>query len=392
MKTIYLDYNATTPVYPAVVDAMLPFLKEEYGNPSSVYQLGQRARKAVEFARETMAGFIGAEDPSEIVFTSCATESNNMALKGIAGAYQSKGRRVVSSVIEHSSVRNVLNALSAAGRIDSVPIPVSADGLVEVGSLAEALTPDTVAVSVMAVNNEIGTIQPTERIGRTCREKNILFHTDAVQAAGKFKIDVNELNADLLSLSAHKFGGPKGAGVLYIRKGTRMEALLHGGSHEKNRRAGTENVAGIVGMAEAARQTEKNRQRENGRIESLRNRLEEKILASIPHTGVNGKRGRRVSNTANIRFDYCDSSALLMALDLKGVACSTGSACQTGSVEASHVLLAMGLPQEKAHGSLRFSLGPGNTEEDIERTVSILSDVTARLRENHPLWKEAANR
>ncbi|OVE78421.1 hypothetical protein BVX98_00225 [bacterium F11] len=390
-KKIYLDHNSTSPLSSGVLEAMLPYLNEEYGNASSITQMGQRTRKAVEDARKTLAHFIGAEDPDEIVFTSCATESNNMAIKGTLDAYHSKGRRIVSSSIEHASVRNILYHLAEKGQIDHVVTPVQQDGLINLEAFEESLTPDTILVSMMAVNNETGVIQPIQEIAKMCKEKEVLIHSDAVQAAGKICIDVKEWGVDLLSLSAHKFGGPKGVGLLYIRKGTQLESLLHGGRHEKNRRAGTENVAGIVGMAKAAEIAQK-RISNNTHVKELRDFLEEKVTSQISHTFVNGHQEKRISNTSNICFDYTDSSSLLMALDLKGVSCSNGSACATGSVEASHVLLAMGLPQHQAHAALRLSLGPSTTGEEISMTIEALKNCVQRIRDTHPLWRELVNK
>ena len=389
---IYLDNNATTPVHPEVLAAMLPYYKEEFGNASTIYQVGQRARKAVENAREKLAVLIGAESADEIIFTAGATESNNMAIKGVLEAHPNKGRRMVSTAIEHSSVRNVLQYLSDKGKIENVVVPVSANGITDLTQFKEALTDDTLLATAIAVNNEIGTLQPLREISKECRKHEIIFLTDAVQAAGKIPIDVKRWGVDLLSLSAHKFSGPKGVGILYIRKGTRLEALLQGGSHEKNRRAGTENVAVIVGMGKAAEWALKEMNRKNKTIQAFRDRLEKKILEGIPLTSVNGDPNKRVANTTNICFEYAASSELLMALDLKGIACSSGSACATGSPEASHVLLAMGIPQDKAHSSLRFSLGPQNTEEEVDLTVATLKGTVERLRKNHPLWKETASR
>ena len=388
---IYLDHNATTPVYPEVFEAMLPYYKENYGNASSVYQLGQQSRKAVEEARVIMARFVGADDPNEIIFTSGATESNNMAIKGILEAHQSKGKRIVSSAIEHSSIRNVLSHLAKTNKVDVVTIPVTKDGLLQMDQVDSALTPDTVLCTVMTANNEIGTIQPIQECAPLAKKKNIPFLADAAQTAGKMPIRVNELNVDLLSLSAHKFGGPKGIGLLYVRQGTKMESFIQGGSHEKNRRAGTENVAAIVGMAKAAQIAMENFNQTTKKLSHLRDSFEDLVLKTIPLTYVNGSRSNRIPNTSNIGFDCIESTGLLMALDLENVACSNGSACSTGSVEASHVLLAMGLPQEKAHSALRFSFGSNNNEAQIQKTVSILASAVQRLRKNHPLWKDVAH-
>jgi len=392
MKTIYLDYNATTPLRPEVLGAMLPYLKEDYGNASSLNQLGQKARKAVEEARSKIAQLIHAEDPEEIILTSCATESNNTAVRGVLSANKHKGNRMVSSAIEHSSVRNVLRFMEQAGEIENIVVPTQPEGLIRPADIKDALTAHTIMVSVMAANNEVGTIQPIKEIAKLCRDKEIIFHTDAVQLAGKHEIDVNDLGVDLLSLSAHKFGGPKGVGILYIRKGTRLDALLHGGSHEKNRRAGTENVAGIVGMGRAAELAALEFKSEQIRIGPYRDQFEKTLLSTIPESFLNGDVDRRICNTTNIGFECTESTKLLMALDLAGVACSNGSACSTGSVDASHVLLAMGLSQEKAHASLRFSLGHSTSESELKTAAEIIKETVSRVRESHPLWKKASLR
>lgn len=385
---IYLDHNATTPVRPEAFEAMLPYLSESYGNASSLHQLGQRARKGIEDARAKLAAFIGADSPDEIIFTSGGTESNATVLDGIVKANRAKGRRVVSSSIEHSSVRTPLRMMGDAGEIDNVLVPVQPNGITRTVDVADAITPDTVLVTIMAANNEVGTIQPIKEISDVCKKKDVVFHTDAIQLAGKHELNVNALGVDLLSLSGHKFGAPKGTGVLYVRKGTKMGALIRGGKQEKNRRGGTENVPGIVAMGAAAEAAMRDMPAEAARIKRLRDLFEELVLAGLTHASVNGDRERRNCNTSNICFEYADSSELLMALDLQGVAASTGSACQAGSAEASHVLLAMGLPQEKAHGSLRFSLGHPTTEEEIKSAAKAIIATVAKLREKNPIWRE----
>lgn len=391
MKTIFLDNNATTPVRADVLDAILPYFNAEFANASSIYQMGQRTRKAIEDARADLASFIGAEDPDEIIFTSGGTESNNLAIRGVLEANPGKGRRMVSSAIEHSSVRTVLRHLAEENRIDHVVAPVQPNGVLNPKEVADAITDDTVLVSIMAVNNEIGTIQPVSEIAQICRKKGVLFHTDAVQMAGKMKIDVNELGVDLLSLSGHKFGAPKGSGILYVRKGSRLRALFEGGRQEKNRRAGTENVPAIVGIGKAAQIEIFSWQEENARLRQLRDRLEQNLLAGLTYVSINGDKEKRVSNTSNLCFEYVENSALIMALDLKGVACSSGSACIAGSADPSHVLLALGLPRHKAQASVRLSLGYTTTESDIETASGIIIETVNRLRETHPLWKQAAN-
>lgn len=388
--TIYLDHNATTPIKPEARDAMRPFLEDGFGNASSVHQTGQRARKAVEEAREKVARFINAEDPSEIIFTSGGTEASNMAIKGVFYRHRQKGRRMIASAIEHSAVRHVLHYLREVENVDMVTVPVGSDGITRVSDVVDAMTPDTILVSIMMANNETGVIQPVAEIAKEAKKKNILMMTDAVQAAGKIPVDVRALGVDLLTLSAHKFGGPKGAGILYLRKGTQLEALIHGGSQEKNRRGGTENAAAIVGMGAAAEAAQKHLADDSARMNTLRNKLESELLRLVPQISVNGSRDHRVLNTTNLCFEFTDSSAMVMALDLKGIACSNGSACAAGNPEPSHVLLAIGLPQDKAHASLRLSVGWNTTEADINEAIKIIPDVVSRLRQTHPLWKKAS--
>ncbi len=385
---IYLDHNASTAVRPEAFEAMLPYLSEDYGNASSLHQLGQRARKAIEDARVKIQKFIGADSPDEIIFTSGGTESNNAIIRGVTEALKSKGKRVVSSSIEHSAVRTPLRMMGEAGEIDNVLVPVQPNGIVRVSDVDDAITPDTVLVSIMAANNEVGTLQPIKEISAICKKKGVLLHSDAVQLAGKHPVNVNDMGVDFLSLSGHKFGSMKGVGVLYIRKGTRMAAFIRGGKQERNRRGGTENVPGIVSMGAAAEAAMKDLATESTRMKGLRDLFEELILAGSTHVFVNGDKEKRSCNTSNLCFEFTDSSELLMALDLQGVATSTGSACQAGSSEASHVLLAMGLPQEKAHASLRFSFGHPSTEADARNAAKIIISTVAKLRDKNPIWRE----
>ncbi|MFN0118400.1 MAG: cysteine desulfurase family protein [Elusimicrobiota bacterium] len=384
---IYLDYNASTPVHPKVMEKILPYFQEDFANASSVHQLGQKARKAVEDARAQLAQFIGADSPDEIIFTSGGTEANNMAIKG-ALASSKKGKRIVSSAIEHSAVRTVLKHLAEEEKIDNVIVPVERNGIIGPDHVDDAITPDTALVCIMAANNELGTIQPIAEIAEICQKKQVPFLVDAIQLAGKKQIRVKELGADFLSLSGHKFGGPKGVGILYIKKGTRVHSLIEGGKQEKNRRGGTENVPGIVGMGAAAEIVSENLSAEAARISWLRDLFEDLLLKSIPLSFVNGDKNQRICNTSNICFPFTESSTALMALDLKGIACSSGSACAAGSVDPSHVLLAIGLEKEQAHASLRFSLGHQTTEEQIREAVKIITETITKLRENHPLWKK----
>jgi cysteine desulfurase len=387
MDRIYLDHNATTPVRREALEAMLPFMTESFGNPSSLHFEGQKARRAVEDARERLARFVGAEDPAEIIFTSGGTESNNMALQG--GLASSRGRRIISSAIEHSAVRTVARVLGETGRADNVVIPVNAHAIVDPADVEDAITPDTALVSIMAANNEVGTLQPVRAIADICKAKGVRFHTDAVQLAGKARIRVNDIGCDMLTLSGHKFGAPKGTGILYVRRGTRLSALLMGGLQEKNRRGGTENVAGIVAMGVAAELADKELDAESQKILKLRDLFEKLVLEAVPQCSVNGDREYRICNTTNMCFDHTDSASMLMALDLKGVSCSSGSACSAGSPDPSHVLLAMGLPQHRAHASLRFSLGHGLEEWQIRSAVARVAEAAAQVRQSHPMWKEA---
>jgi len=376
----YLDHNATTPPDPAVVEAVVRALKEDFGNPSSVHHFGQRAKAVLDEARSSVADLIGAE-PAEIVFTSGGTESDNLALRGAADAIASAGNRrhLIASGIEHEAVLNTVKALARAGWTATL-LPVDASGVVAPASLAAAITPQTAIVSVMHANNEIGTIQPIADLAAIAHEHGALFHTDAVQSIGKIPVDVKALGVDLLALSAHKFNGPKGAGALWIRRGTRMVSTMTGGKHERNRRGGTENVPGIAGLGVAASLARKKLTPEAARIAALRDRLERGILERVPGTAVNGGGSPRVPNTTNVSFDSVEAESLLIALDLEGFAVSTGSACSSGTLEPSHVLRAMGLPTHRTQNSIRFSLGAGNTEHQIDALIEKLPAVVSKLR------------
>jgi len=376
---VYLDHNATTPVHPAVVEAMTKVLREDFGNPSSVHHFGQRAKSAMDQARSSVASLIGA-DPSEVVFTSGGTESDNFAIRGAAEALDATRRRhLIATTIEHEAVLNTLKALARRGRPTTL-LRVDGTGIVAPDALKEALTDDTAIVSVMHANNEIGTIQPILELARIAHDRGALLHTDAVQTAGKVTVDIKALEVDLLSISAHKFYGPKGVGALWIRRGLRLLPVLTGGKHERSRRAGTENVAGIVGMGVAATLAAAKIDEEAKRISALRDRLEEGVLRAVPGTIVNGTRSPRVPNTTNISFDRIEAESLLIALDLEGVAVSTGSACSSGTLEPSHVLKAMGFPPHRTQNSIRFSLGAANTEADVDRVVAILPGIVDKLR------------
>jgi cysteine desulfurase len=379
VQRVYLDHNATTPVHLAVVEAMTRVLREDFGNPSSVHHFGQRAKSAMDQARSSVASLIGA-DPSEVVFTSGGTESDNFAIRGAAEALDATRRRhLIATTIEHEAVLNTLKALARRGRPTTL-LRVDATGIVAPDALKEALTDDTALVSVMHANNEIGTIQPILELARIAHHRGALFHTDAVQTAGKVTVDVKALDVDLLSISAHKFYGPKGVGALWIRRGLRLLPVLTGGKHERSRRAGTENVAGIVGMGVAASLAAAKIDEEANRMSALRDRLEEGVLRAVPGTTVNGARSPRVPNTTNISFDRIEAESLLIALDLEGVAVSTGSACSSGTLEPSHVLKAMGFPPHRTQNSIRFSLGAANTEADVDRVVAILPGIVDKLR------------
>jgi cysteine desulfurase len=376
---VYFDYNATTPLAPEVADAMDRTARETFGNASSVHHFGQQAKAILDDARSAVAGILRAE-PTEIVFTSGGTESDNAAIRGAAEALEPTGRRhLIASAIEHEAVLNTLRALARRGWRTTL-VPVDQSGVVSVERIREAMSDDTALVSVMCANNEIGTIQPVAAIAAVAHERGALMHTDAVQAAGKIPIAVQALGVDLLALSAHKFNGPKGVGALWIRRGTRLAPVLTGGKHERNRRAGTENVSGIAGFGVAARLATAKLQAEGVRLTALRDRLEEGILASVPGTLVNGDPGRRVPNTTNISFDRVEAESLLIALDLEGVAVSTGSACSSGTLEPSHVLRAMGFPAHRTQNSLRFSLGCNSTEQEVDRVIGLLPGLVDKLR------------
>jgi cysteine desulfurase len=376
---IYLDHNATTPADPAVADAMAGVLRGEFGNPSSVHYFGQQAKARLDAARASVAGLVGA-DPSEIIFTSVGTEADVLALRGAAEALESTGKRhFVTTPIEHEAILQTAKALTRRGWQVTL-LEVGRSGVVDPGALETALGPETSLVSVMHANNEIGTVQPIETLASLARARGALFHTDAVQSAGKMAVDVRKLGVDMLSLSAHKFHGPKGIGALFVRRGTRLVAQATGGRQERNRRAGTENVPAIVGAGVAADLARK-RMAHAPDTAALRDRLERGILERVPGTTVNGARDARVPNTSNIGFDGVEAESLLIALDLEGVAVSTGSACSSGTLEPSHVLKAMGLPLQQTTNAIRFSLGHGNTEAEIDRVLEVLPAIVARLRQ-----------
>ncbi|MBA2633784.1 MAG: cysteine desulfurase [Chloroflexi bacterium] len=376
---IYFDHNATTPLDPAVAEVVARTARDTFGNASSVHYFGQQAKAILDEARSAVAALINGE-PSEVVFTSGGTESDNFAIRGIAEALEPTGRRhLVASAIEHEAVLNTFRALSRRGARTTL-IPVDATGIVTSAALEASLADDTALVSVMHANNEIGTIQPIADLARVAHSRGAIVHTDAVQSVAKIPVDVRALGVDLLSLSAHKFNGPKGAGALWIKRGTRLSAILTGGKHERNRRAGTENVPAIAGLGAAARLAIARLATEAARLSALRDRLEAGILAAVPGAAVNGARGSRVPNTTNISFEGVEAESLLIALDLDGVAVSTGSACSSGTLEPSHVLRAMGMSSHRSQNSIRISLGAGNTDEQVDYVISRLPATVQKLR------------
>ena len=376
---IYLDYNATAPPLPEVVAAVARAMSETTGNASSVHSFGQQAKAELDAARTAVAGLLGAE-ASEVVFTAGGTESDNLAIRGAAEALEPAGRRhLITSTIEHEAVLNTFRALARRGW-DTTLLPVSSSGVVDPDDLSAAMRPDTALVSIMHANNEIGTVQPVAELAAIARAQGALFHTDAVQSAGKIPVNARDLGVDLLSIAGHKFGGPKGTGALWVRRGVRLLPYLTGGRQERGRRAGTENVPALVGLGHAARIVA-GKLTAAGDLAALRDTLEAGILANVPGTVVNGDPARRVPNTTNISFEAIEAESLLIALDLEGVAISTGSACSSGSLEPSHVLKAMGLPNARARNSLRFSLGPTTTADEIEFVVGALPRLVSRLRQ-----------
>jgi len=380
MGRIYLDNNATTRVAPEVLQAMLPCYEDTYGNASSVHWWGQEAKGMLDKARQQVANLLGAE-PNEIVFTGGGTESDNLAIRGIIDSLPAGGRHIVTSQIEHHAVLHTCQILQKLG-IRVTYLPVDSQGLVDPRDVEKAITPETALISIMHSNNEVGTIQAIQEIGEIARKRGVCFHTDAVQAAGKVPLDVKELDVNLLSIAGHKFHAPKGVGALYVRKGTRIRPLLYGGSHERSRRAGTENVPQIVGLGKAAELAVTALDDTTRGIQQLRDYFELAIVSSIPQTHVNGSLDRRTPNTSNLRFEQVESEGLVINLDLAGVACSTGSACTSGSIEPSHVLTALGLSPEEAFNSVRFSLSRYTTREEIDQVLKILPSIVQRLRQS----------
>lgn len=386
MRRIYLDNNATTPVLPEVFEAMRPYFAERFGNASSIHRHGQETRAAVENARESVAALLGASG-SEIVFTSGGTEGDNLAVAGLTAP----GVHVITSRIEHHAVLHACQHLESLA-CEVTFVPVDGRGLVNPDDVRRALRPNTKLISIMLANNETGVVQPVEEIGRIAAEAGVLFHTDAVQGAGKVSIDVNQIGCHALTISGHKMHAPQGIGALYLRKGTKLDPLFHGGRHERSRRAGTENVPGIVALGKAAEFAKSGLDRGDDRsLAALRDKLERGILAQVEETGVNGEGARRVPNTTNIHFDHIEAESLVIALDLKGLAVSTGSACSSGAIEASHVLVSMGLPADRARASIRFSLGKQTAEEEIDLALQLVPGCVARLRELSPRHTRAVS-
>ncbi|MCL7410878.1 MAG: cysteine desulfurase NifS [Methanosarcinaceae archaeon] len=383
MKRIYMDHGATTPVDPLVVDAMLPYFTEMFGNASSLHSFGQEAASALEQARQQVANSIGAK-PEEIIFTSGGTESDNLAIKGIAYRNSKKGKHIITSTIEHPAILNACAYLEKE-EFEVTYVAVDSDGIINMDELKKAIRDDTILISVMHANNEIGTIQPISDISKLAKEKSIYLHTDAVQSLGKIPVNVDELGVDLLSMSSHKIHGPKGVGALYVRKGTPLQALAHGGSHERHMRAGTENISGIVGFAKAVSLSDERFVDDAKHMTILRDSLIAKVMNSIDYVALSGHPTKRLPNNINLRFSFIEGESMLLFLNMKGIAISTGSACSSKSLEPSHVLTALGLRPEDSHGSLRITLGKDNTQEEVDYVVDALVEVVGRLRAMSPI-------
>ena len=386
-KLIYLDNAATTKVYPEVFEAMKPYFLEDYGNPSSVYGFASRSKKAMEDARSLIADFLGADNANEIYFTGGGSESDNWALKATVEAYKKKGNHIITSKIEHHAILHTCEYLEKQG-YEVTYVDVDEDGVIKLDELKKAIRPTTVLISVMFANNEIGTIQPIKEIGEIAKENGILFHTDAVQAYGHVPIDVNALNIDMLSASGHKINGPKGIGILYLRNSAKLGAFIHGGAQERSRRAGTQNVPGIVGFAKATELAKATMEKRAAYETELRDRLIAGILSKVPYARLNGHKTNRLPNNVNISFEFIEGESMLILLDQQGVCASSGSACTSGSLDPSHVLLAIGLPHEKAHGSLRLTLSEETTKEDVDFVIDQVVKIVDRLRSMSPLYDD----
>ncbi|MBI3398193.1 MAG: cysteine desulfurase NifS [Deltaproteobacteria bacterium] len=387
MKRIYLDNNATTPIHHEVFEAMLPYLKDEFGNPSSIHWGGRNPRKAIDEGREKVARLINC-DVSEIIFTSCGSEGDNLAIKGIAESKKDKGNHIITTKIEHPAVLGACKYLAKSG-FDVTFLDVDSHGMLDLDQFRKAITPKTILITIMFANNETGVIFPIEEIGKIAKEHNITFHTDAVQGVGKVPIDVKKLTIDLLTLSGHKLYAPKGIGAVYVKRGVRLVPLIHGGHQERNRRGGTENTAGIVAIGKACEIAHRDMEAEVKQITALRDRLETGLMEKISHTRLNGHPTKRIPNTVNMSFEFAEGESILLNLDMKGIAASSGSACTSGTLEPSHVLVAMGVPIEASHSSVRFSLGRGNTIEDIDYVLEVLPPIVEKMRSMSPLYSVA---
>lgn len=386
MKNVYMDYSATTYVKPEVLEEMLPYFTEKFGNPSSFYGISRVTKMAIDKAREQVAKTLNCL-PDEVYFTGGGSEADNWAIKGIASAHRNKGNHIITTKVEHHAVLHTCAYLEKNG-FDVTYLDVNEEGFISLDDLKNAITDKTILVSIMFANNEIGTIQPIKEIGEICREKKVFFHTDAVQAVGNIPVDVKDMHIDLLSLAGHKIYGPKGIGVLYIKKGIKIDNLIHGGAQEKNRRAGTENIASIVGLGKALELATDNLEEHMNKLTLLRDKLMDGLL-KVPYTRLNGPRGdKRLPGNVNVCFRFIEGESILLSLDFKGVCASSGSACTSGSLDPSHVLLAIGLPHEIAHGSLRLTMGEGSTEEDVDYVLDVVPPIIDRLRNMSPLWDD----
>lgn len=389
-EIIYFDNAATTPVRPEVYEEMKPYIEKYYGNASSVYAIARESKKAIDKAREQVASAINAK-PEEIFFTGCGSESDNWVLKGVANALKDKGNHIITTCIEHHAILHTCQFLEENG-YEVTYLPVDEYGKISIDDLLNAIRPTTILVSIMFANNEIGTIEPIKEIGKICKEKGIYFHTDAVQAVGHVKIDVQDMNIDFLSLSGHKLGAPKGIGALYIRKGCKIKNLIHGGQQERGRRAGTENVIGIVALGKAIELAVNEMEETTAKLTYLRDKIIDNVLNNVEYSRLNGHRTDRLPGNVNISFEFIEGESMLLLLDANGICASSGSACTSGSLDPSHVLLSIGLPHEKAHGSLRISLGYQNTEEEVDKLLEVLPPIIQRLRDMSPLYEEIKNK
>ncbi len=387
MNRIYFDHNATTPVIDEVFQAMVPYLKEEWGNPSSIHWAGRGPRKAVEEARDKVCKLLNCT-PLELIFTGSGSEGDNHAIKGLAYAKKDRGNHIITTKVEHPAVLNTCKHLAKEG-FEVTYLDVDPDGMIDLEQLKKSITPKTILITIMFANNETGVIFPVKEIGDIARERGVTFHTDAVQAAGKVPIDLTKLNVDLLTISGHKLYGPKGIGALFVRRGVRLVPLIHGGHHERNRRGGTENVAGIAALGKACEVARRDMDKEVAHLKALKERLEKGISEKVPHVKINGHLEKRLPNTANISFEFVEGESLLLNLDMKGIAASSGSACTSGSLEPSHVLVSMGLTHELSHGSVRFSLGKSNTMEEVEYLIEVMPPIVERMRSMSPLYAGA---